>query len=159
MYKRQQIELLASGVPIHKTSSAIKEFESAGLDGFPALTAHLDNPVRAAQHFVSEGLARDSNGNPIPYKPSIGTACFELLQGQIEGVWPKGYRSYQVLNPSNIREWLAMRKDKSLQELRLECATNSLNTARRDNNKNPSDWTRRCVKFFAENLLEIQGKD
>ena len=101
----------------------------------------------------------DETGNAGPYEPTIGDACFDLLHGQIEGVWPKGFRDHHVLDRSNVREWLADRKNNSLNELRLECAKLSLDSAKQQHDENPSDWTKSCVEFLADNLRKVQAEN
>jgi hypothetical protein len=154
------VAALASGTPAEDTTSAITHLESAGVDAFDVLLAHLDDETLASiDHFAHAIVPIDEHGAVGPYEPTIGDACFDLLHAQIEGVWPKGYRDRHVLNRSSIREWLAIQKDKSLNELRIECATLSLEAAKQEHEKNPNEWTQSCVAFFADNLKTVQARN
>jgi len=148
----------AFGKPAEETSAAITLLTSAGVDAFDVLLKHLDDDARASDgHFMRAMVTINEKGNVGPYEPTIGDACFDLLHGQIEGVWPKGYRDHHVLDRSNIHEWLAERNNKSLNELRLECATLSLENAKQKHDENQTDWTESCVEFLADNLKTIQA--
>lgn len=154
------VKAFASSVPTDKTAAAIDLIKSADIDAFDTLLAHLDDETRASEeHFMRAMVVVDENGNEGPYEPSVGDACFDLLQAQIEGGWPKGFREYYVLNRINIRDWLDQRKGKTLRELRIECATLSLASAKRDHQINPTEWTDTCVKFLTQNLTAIQSED
>jgi len=152
------VKSFASGTPIEETTAAIKLVQSAGVDAFDSLLSHLNDETLASDnHFMRAMVTIDENGNAGLIKPTIGDACFDILQGQIEGVWPKGYREHYILNRSNIRDWLTKRNGKSLYELRVECAKSSLESAKLKHEQNPSDWSIYCVKFLAENLTNCSA--
>ena len=153
------VKSFALGTPTEETTAAIKLVESAGTDAFDSLLDHLDDKTRASDnHFMRAMVTIDENGNAGPYEPTIGDASFDILQGQIEGVWPKAYRDHYILNRSNIRDWLQKRDGKSLHELRLECAKSSLESAKSKHEQHPTDWSKSCVEFVAENLTDVQAE-
>ena len=152
------IDSFALGTPDSETDDAVELIESAGVDAFRALIARLDDETDACDRFMGS-VGFIGPGPHKPYHPPIGGACFDILQGQIEGVWPKGYRQYHVLNHSNIQKWLEQRKNKILNELQMECARVSLDTAKQKHEQNPSDWTKSCVEFLTDNLQKVQTKN
>ncbi|WP_148618747.1 hypothetical protein [Mariniblastus fucicola] len=150
------IDALALGTQDGTTGDAVRLLESAGVDAFPALLARLDDDSDACDRFM-HAVGSFGDGPHEPYHPSIGRACFDLIQGQAEGVWPKGFRQYHVLNNSNIREWIGQRKGKTLHEMRVECANYSLNSAKQKHEQDPTEWTKTCVEFLTENLAKVQN--
>jgi hypothetical protein len=154
------VAAFASGTPAAETTAAVDQLRAAGIDAFDVLLAHLDDETRASnEHFMRAVATVDEQGNVVPWEPTIGDACFDLLHVQIEGSWPKAFRDHHVLDRSNIREWLAGRKYKSLHELRLECATLALESAEQEHAKNPNALTESCVEFLADNLKAVEAEN
>src|SRR5687767_14802240 len=98
---------------------AWRALSAAGTAAFPTLVAHFDHAEVAA-----EGL-RGATGTPT----TVGEACFNLLQMQVEGRWPKSLREYHVLSRENAEAWLAERRGMTLAELRLAAAREALEKA------------------------------
>jgi hypothetical protein len=121
------ITAIAANSGAQRVAKAIATLERAGTKAFPALLAHLNDTTTAFEVFQHE--VQDVYGN-VP-SPTMGDACFDLVQGQIEGNWPKGLRQYYVLSRTNIVSWWYARKEKSLKDLRIEAALTSLTMARR----------------------------
>jgi hypothetical protein len=114
----------ASGAEL--VQKAIAVLERAGTTAFPTLLAHLNDKTTASEAFQHE--VEDNHGNVL--SPTVGEVCFDLIQHQVEGNWPKAYRQYYFLNPQNVVAWWQSRKQKSLNELRIEAARASLRKAR-----------------------------
>ncbi len=153
------IQSLAEGTPSAETNAAIELIGSSGVEAFDTLVAHLEDRTPASyNHFARAMITVDKDGNHRAYEPTIGDACFDLLQGQIEGNWAKGCRDYYVLTHANIRDWLAARNGKTLHELRLECARLSLEAARREHESEPREITQSCVDFLTENLARVEAE-
>ena len=152
------VQMFAAGTPDKDTVAAIQFVESAGVEAFPTLLNHLGDKTEAAQrHFMQESCTRDKGGNVGPFVPTISSACFDIIQQQIEGCWPKLYRQSQVLNWSNVRDWLSQREGKTLGELRIECATLSLEKAKEMQKGDSSDNAKEYVKFFVDNLRQVRS--
>ena len=138
-----------------RVARAIAVLESAGTKAFPALLAHLNDTARASVVFQRAVMEVDEKGNVIGvHHPTIGEACFGLIQGQIEGNGPKGFREYYVLSPKNVGSWWQARKAKPLKELQLETAQASLTQARQRRGK--SGYSLEAVQFLEGHLRELK---
>jgi hypothetical protein len=143
---KRYIEQLALTTSEKEQSSARQALEEAGMDAFPTLIAHFDDRTPAHTQRAITG------------KATIGEECFEILQYQIEGSWPKAYRSFQVLSPDNVKQWLAAHQGKTLAELRLISRQESLRRAQAKLAKDPSDdFWKEMVEFFREEVEKIQA--
>ena len=140
------IASLAKSSDAQRVSKAIATLERAGTKAFPALLAHLSDTTTASEAFQHE--VQDVYGNVPP--PTIGEACFNLIQHQIEGNWPKGLRQYYALSPTNIVSWWYARKEKSLKDLRIEAAMASLTRARR--RRGTSRYDPEAIRFLERHL-------
>ena len=69
------------------------------------------------------------------------------------------YRQCQVLNKSNVRDWLGQREGKTLGELRIDSAMLSLEKAKEMQKGDSSDSARDCVDFFDDNLRQVRSVD
>jgi len=145
------IASLAESSDAQRVSKAIATLETAGTKAFPALLAHLNDATTASKAF--QRAVQDIYGKVT--SPTIGQACFDLIQGQIEGNWPKGLRQYYALSPTNIVSWWYARKEKSLKDLRIEAAMVSLTRARR--RRGTSRYDREAVRFLERHLLEARA--
>jgi hypothetical protein len=149
------IASLSENTDAAQVARAVEVLESAGTKAFPALLAHLNDTARASAVFQGALMDVDAKGNVIGlHHPTIGEACFALIQNQIEGNWPKGYRQYYVLSPKNLVSWLEARKAKTLKELQLETAQASLTQARQRRSK--SGYWREAVRFLEGHLRELK---
>jgi len=143
------IAALASNSDAQRVAKAIATLERAGTKAFPALLAHLNDTTTAFEVFQRE--VQDGN---VP-SPTMGDACFDLVQGQIEGNWPKGLRQYYVLSRTNIVSWWYARKEKPLKDLRIEAALTSLSMARR--HRGTSRYDPGAVRFLQKHLREARA--
>jgi len=158
----QHIQRFASNTPPETVRTALRTLEQAGTNAFPALLANLRDRTPAARDFFQRAEGSFvTNGIFKPAIPTVGDACFGLLQSQIEGNWPKGFRHYYVLSPANAGEWLARYKGLPLQRLRVEAAQQSLRRAEADASKKKSDnFHQQTLKFLRQNLEDArQRKD
>jgi hypothetical protein len=137
-----------------QVAGAIATLESAGTKAFPVLLAHLNDTARASVVFQGALIEVDVKGNVMVHHPTIGEACFALIQNQVEGNWPKGYREYYVLSPKNVVSWWHARKTKPLKELQLETAQASLTRARQ--RRGTSGYSREAVRFLEGHLRELK---
>ena len=145
------IASLAKISDAQRVSKAIAMLNGAGTKAFPALLAHLNDATTASDVF--QRAVQHIHGN-VP-SPTIGEACFDLIQGQIEGNWPKGFRQYYVLSATNVARWWQARKEKSLRELRIEVARTSLTRARQS--RGTSSYWPEAVRFLEKHLREAQA--
>jgi len=147
----QHIQKLAFGTPTEQIEIAISALESAGPAAYPALVGHLKDSTRAADDFQTQDVLWDLG------HPSIGDVCFDIIQGQVEGRWPKGYRQYYVLTPQNTKRWLDAHKGLSLRELRIAAAQESLRRAESEIRHNTAnDFQKGMIKFLRDNLQEAR---
>ena len=138
-----------------QVAGAIADLESAGTKAFPALLAHLNDTARASVVFQGALMEVDAKGNVMGlHHPTIGEACFALIQNQVEGNWPKAYRQYYVLSPKDVISWWEARKAKPLKALQLETAQASLTQARQRRGK--SGYSREAVRFLEGHLRELK---
>lgn len=138
-----------------QVAGAIAALESAGTKAFPALLAHLNDTARASLVFQGALMDVDAKGNVMGlHHPTIGEVCFALIQNQVEGNWPKGYRQYYVLSPENVVSWWQVRNAKPLKELQLETAQASLTRARERRGK--SGYSLEAVRFLEGHLRELK---
>ena len=145
------IASLAESSDAQRVSQAIATLETAGTKAFPALLAHLNDASPASRAF--QRAVQDVYGKVST--PTIGEACFDLIQHQIEGNWPKGFREYYVLSPTNIVSWWYARKEKSLKDLRIEAAMASLTRARR--RRGTPRYYPEAVRFLERHLREARA--
>jgi hypothetical protein len=145
------IAALAANSNAQRVAKAMATLERAGTEAFPALLAHLNDTTTASEVF--QRAVQDVYGN-VP-SPTIGEACFDLVQGQIEGNWPKGLRQYYALSRANIVSWWYARKEKSLKDLRIEAALTSLTMARR--RRGTSRYDPGAVRFLEKHLREVRA--
>ena len=138
-----------------RVASAIAVLESAGTKAFPALLAHLEDTTKASSTFQRAVMEVDPSGNATLHHPTIGEACFDLIQNQVEGNWPKAYRQYYVLSPGNVVSWWQSRRDRSLQELKIETARASLAQARQ--HRGQPQYSADAVRFLEAHLKEVSG--
>jgi hypothetical protein len=69
----------------------------------------------------------------------VGEACFHILQYEVEGNWPKGYRRYYVLSEDNAAQWLAAHPGQTIEQLHTATRAESLGQAEAALAKKPED--------------------
>ncbi len=147
----QRIRKFAFGTPSEQIEIAISALESAGPAAYPTLVAHFKDSTRAADRFQVQDVLWDLG------HPSIGDVCFDIIQGQIEGRWPKGYRQYYVLTPENTKRWLDVHEGLSLRELRIAAARESLRRAESEiRPRTANDYQKGVPEFLRQNLQKAQ---
>jgi hypothetical protein len=145
-YERH-IRNLSVGTPPQKVRVSRDSLAAAGTDAYPTLIAHFDDRTGAADSLWGATLRR----------PTVGTACFEIIQDQIEGAWPKGFRRFHVLAPDNTRQWLSEHSGLTLDELRLAACRESIARAESARAANPaSDLLQNCIRFLRERETELR---
>lgn len=143
-----------NGPAIALRARALERLRAAGTDAFPALLAHLDD-TRPIPFDLYGGDWQSTTGEN---EMSLGMICFELLQTQIEGNWPKAYRGAEILTPANIEQWLAAHEGASLAELRAAAARDELASVERQIAANgASEYLEMLRAFFEERVKETAG--
>ena len=152
----REIENLTAASPPEKTRTSLDALEAAGIDAFPALVAHLDDHRKAEPAFFQREVVEVlPSGETRIHEPTMDEACFDIIRGQVEGNWPKGFRDYYALTPKNVREWLAARHGLTLAELREAAKQDSLRRIEADLQANPtSDWLRSIERFLRQPFEE-----
>jgi len=156
-YERN-VKNLAAGTPDGEIMASLHALEAAGLAAFPILIAHFsDRDAAEPGRFQRAIIEIAPDGSKRPHLPTIGEVCFDILQMQIEGSWPKGFREYHVLTPGNTKQWLDARPGFTLAQLRRASLEESLRRAEADLAKNRSDdLLKKTVTFLHEELESIK---
>jgi hypothetical protein len=139
---------LAADNGVETAQSGFETLALAETKAFPVLIAHVHDSTRAA--FSLQG---DRIGDP-----TVGSVCFQILQTEVEGEFPKSLLDYHILTSAYVRQWWEQHKTKSLPEIRLESAQMSLDMAKKDYAKDKLKSTEYAVKFLTEHLKEVQDE-
>ena len=146
------IQDLAEGKDRQTVKTAIQVLSDAKTQAFPALIKHLSDKTPASvEYFGLRDILCAPQTTPCPpWQPTIGEACFEIIQSEVEGNWPKAYRSHYTLTAGNVGEWWESRRTMSLKDLQLDAATTSLERARDTGDAD-------AIRFLQENLKDVQS--
>ena len=146
------IQDLAEGKDPPTIISAIQVLSNAKTQAFPALIKHLSDKTPASFEFfgLRDILCAQQTTPCPPWQPTIGEACFEIIQSEVEGNWPKAYRSHYTLTAGNVGEWWEYRRTMSLKDLQLDAAKTSLERAR---HKDEAD----AIRFLQEHLKDVRS--
>ena len=135
----QHVKNLAAGTPEKDIEASLRALKAAGTAAFPTLIAHFTDAALAEPKFFQREVVVKVNDQIVGlFAPRIGDACFDILQGQIEGNWPKGYRAHYVLSPINAKQWLDAHKGLTLPQLQRASREESLRNAEAAFAKDPS---------------------
>lgn len=147
------IQDLAEGKDPQTIKTAIQVLSNAKTQAFPALIKHLSDKTPASvEHFGLRAIQCAPSTTPCsPWQPTIGEACFDIIQSEVEGNWPKAYQSHYTLTAGNVGEWWESRRTMSLKDLQLDAATTSLERAR-----NKGDAA--AIRFLQEHLKDVQSR-
>lgn len=147
------IQHLAAGTPHEQVRDAIRLLDGGGVSVFPSLIAHFpDTQPAEFAFFAREVVDVAADGSTTVHVPTVGEACFSILQGQVEGNWPKGYRSYYVLTPDNAKTWLGAHSGMTLAQFRVAAAEESLRRAEADAKADPQGYA--WITAFLRKHLE-----
>ena len=146
------IQDLAEGKDLQTVKTAIQGLSDAKTQAFPALIKYLsDKRPASVEYFGLRDIQCAPQTTPCPpWQPTIGEACFEIIQSEVEGNWPKAYRSHYTLTARNVREWWESRRSMSLKDLQLDAATTSLDRARHNGDAD-------AIRFLQEHLKDVQS--
>ena len=146
------IQDLAEGKDRQTVKTAIQVLSDAETRAFPALIKHLSDKTPASlEYFGARAVQCAPQASPCPpWQPTIGEACFAIIQSEVEGNWPKAYRSHYTLTAENVGEWWESRRTMSLKDLQLDAARTSLERAR---DKGDAD----AIRFLQEHLKDVQS--
>ena len=145
------IQDLAEGKDPQTVKTSIQILSNAKTRAFPALITHLSDKTPASlEYFGGREIQCAPQTSPCRWQPTIGEACFEIIQSQVEGNWPKEYSRHYTLTPGNVDEWWKSRRTMSLKDLQLDAATTSLERAR---DKGDAD----AIRFLEEHLRDVQS--
>jgi hypothetical protein len=141
------VRQLAAGMPERDAVRALRALTDAGVRAFPTLLAHLSD---------REPIQASLNNRDVSGTPTVGELCFDLLQTQIEGNWPKGFREFYILTPDNAEQWLDEHKTQSLRQLQLTSREESLRRAEAESAAHPADLTTKAVAFLREEVAKLK---
>jgi hypothetical protein len=146
------IQDLAAGKDRQTVKTAIQVLSDAKTQAFPALIKHLsDKTASSVEDFGGRAVLCAPQTTPCPpWQPTIGEACFAIIQSEVEGNWPKAYRSHYTLTTGNVGEWWEFHRTMSLKDLQLDAATTSLERAKQ---KGDAD----AIRFLQEHLKGVQS--
>jgi len=151
----RDIDNLTAANPLEKSRASLDALEAAGIDAFPALVAHLNDHRKAQPSF----FGRDAvdvlpSGESRVHEPTMGEACFDIIQGQVEGNWPKDFRDYYALTPENVHDWLVAHRGLTLAQLREAAKQESLRRVRTDLQTHPTSDRLRSIDRFLRKPFE-----
>lgn len=126
---------------------ALKVLSDAGIRVFPSLIAHFDD-----EQLIHPRL----NAFEVLGDLTVGWLCFVILQDQIEGNWPKGFRQFYILTPDNAKQWLDKHKGLSLRELQVISRKESLRRAELALATSPGDFMSSAVKFLRQEVESLK---
>lgn len=146
------IKDFAEGTDPQRIKTAILVLGAAKTEAFPALIKYLSDKTPASvEYFGLRNLLCGPQTTPCPpWQPTIGDACFEMIQSEVEGNWPRAYRSHYILTAENVGEWWESRRTMSLKDLQLDAATTSLERARREGDAD-------TIRFLEGHLRDVQS--
>ena len=147
------IQDLAKGKDRQTVKTAVQVLSDAKTRAFPALINHLSDKTPASvEFFGGRAVQCAPQTTPCPpWQPTIGEACFGIIQSEVEGNWPKAYREHYTLTAENVGKWWESRRTMSLKDLQLHAATTSLERAR---HKGDAD----AIRFLQEHLKNVQSE-
>lgn len=148
----QAIQDLAEGKDEKTVLGAVQLLSRAKTQAFPALIKHVSDKTPASYDVfgIRDILCLHEKTPCPPSPPSIGEACFEIIQTEVEGNWPKAYRTHYILTAENVGEWWESRRTMSLKDLQLDAAKTSLERAQ---HKGDAD----AIRFLQEHLKDVQS--
>lgn len=89
----------------------------------------------------------------------MGDHCFWLIQDMIEAPVPKLYASlYSSLNRANVAEWLDDRSGAALAELQIAAASQSLELAQTDFERNANPHAKKALAIYTERLNKLKAQ-
>src|SRR5215203_390766 len=146
------IQDLAEGKDPQTVIRAVEVLSNANTQAFPALIKHLSDKTPASYEFFGQRdlLCWPQTTPCSPWQPTIGEACFEIIQSEVEGNWPKAYRRHYTLTAGNVGEWWESRRTMSLKDLQLDAAKTSLERA---GHKGDAD----AIRFLQEHLKDVRS--
>ena len=146
------IQDLAEGTDPKRVKTAIEVLSDAKTQAFPALIKYLSDKTPASVEYFAlrDKLCAPQTTPCPPWQPTIGEACFDIIQSEVEGNWPKAYRSLYTLTAGNVGQWWESRRTMSLKDLQLDAATTSLERAK---DKGDAD----TIRFLQEHLRDVQS--
>jgi len=145
----RHVRSLSAATPPAKARASHGALYAAGMDAFPTLLAHLDDKAVAAFELAG------ARAEPI----TVGEVCFELVQLQIEGAWPKAFRDFHVLTPDNTRQWLAAHSGLTLEELRRAATKQAVAQTEAALAANPSNgYLQKAVPYLKKRNRELEDE-
>ncbi len=120
---------------------------AAGPKAFPALLERIDDKI-----VIETGLFQGATAN----RPTIGHVAFKIIQYQIEGAWPKGFREHYALNEQNVAAWLAKHEGLSITQLRIRALVDSMDSLSREiETEGVTNLQLMNLSFFRDRLGKI----
>ncbi|HKO96280.1 MAG TPA: hypothetical protein VJU86_04775 [Pyrinomonadaceae bacterium] len=145
------IQDLAEGKDRQTVKVAVQILRDAKTGAFPALIQHLSDKTPASfEYFGGRDVQCPPQATPCTRQPTIGEACFLIIQSEVEGNWPKAYIGYYTLTAGNVGEWWQSRQTMSLKDLQLEAAKSSLERAKHEGKAD-------AIRFLQEHLKDVQS--
>lgn len=141
-------------------------FELLATSKDPAAIAKANSVFNGSGVQAIQFLASKIGDNRIPATPQVtravtgqtdlGTQTFWRIQNAIELPIPKAFQAtYHVLNKGNTAKWISDRKSKSLKELRIDAASESLARANGLLKAKPNDQAAIKAVMFYQRELEV----
>ena len=142
------IETIATNDNQQAVQSADKTLRNGGSTAIASLRRHLiDRRIPPSNY-----LTRAVTGTP-----DMGDHCFWLIQDMIEPPVSKS-NQYSKLNRSNISEWLDDRAGKTLLELQIDAASESLELAKTDLKQNGTPRAKNAIETFTKRIQTLKAQ-
>jgi hypothetical protein len=139
--------------------ASLKRLKEAGPAAFPALAAHLDDSTLAGSFFQGDVAGQSGEGAMRRRRPTIGEVSFEIIQEEIEGAWPKAFRSFYVLSAPSARDWIQAHKGLTLYQMQMLSREESLRRAQAELSHAPADAAvKLAVQFLNEEVIAIKRR-
>lgn len=125
----RDIQVLATTSSAWDAAAAAQRLRAAGASAFPALVARLDDETTVPSNAFDarEIVTVYADGTCGPYRASVGTVCFELIQYMIYGSgWPKAFRGYFAFTEDDVAVWLSRHRGSSLEQMREAASAESI---------------------------------
>ena len=152
------VKHLAAGTPEKDIKAALRAFDTAGTAAFATLIAHFSDTAPAEPRFFQRETVDIVDGRIVGlHAPQIGEVCFDILQSQIEGNWPKAYRVHYVLSRDNAKQWLAEHKELTIPQLQRLSREESLRRAEAALAKDPSaEYLKGDIAFLRKKIEALK---
>ena len=144
------IEAIATSSDLSEANAAALQLYAGGVPAIESLRKYLSDDRVIQSPFCSRAI----NAGSI----SVGEQSFWTIQDMIETTrLPKSLRNYYILTPDSVETWLDDRKGKSIRELQVDAASESLSAAKKDFQSTGRSNARAAMELYVEQLQTLNA--